>query len=435
MLPMWQRPRRAAPPPFAFGRAANVSLASFVVFVGCSSQPLSTDTESRGGEAGEGSSAGAGNTVDLPDYSESPCFGATATTDVYDGETHEVSSLTATCRGEGERTKLFVDDEMWGDLVTQDDVNGFLHRFELIGNPKSAHPDLGVLPANEAVFGALDTSALSGGKLAIFVIDTRGGGDGYLCSWCDEPELHLDGLLVAPLDDDEALSIAAHESYHAIHRGFDANETLWVDETIAEAAMSVNGFFTDGPALSAYTGNTNVAWGPAGADVTTFHYGAGLAFGTFLWERGGTELMRAITSEPLDGFAGLDAALETTGRSESGWELFLELGIALHFDDPERGFGFESFDLTPKARAAALTAGEDVSGSVKPYGFVYYALAAGLTSLTVSGSDDLAALLLRDGDAIERESVVVGEDTALDGAPVVLMLSAPVSAAYTLSTR
>jgi hypothetical protein len=197
----------------------------------------------------------------------------------------------------------------------------------------------------------------------------------------------------------------------------------------------VNGFFTDGPALSAYTGNPNVDWGPAGADVTNFQYGAGLAFGTFLWERGGTELMRAITSEPLDGFAGLDAALETTGRAETGWELFLELGIALHFDDPARGFGFESFDLTPKARAEALAAGDESSGVVRPYGFVYYALSADVTSVSVSGSGGLVALLLRDGDAIERENVAIGEETPLDGRPAVLMLSAPANTTYTLSTR
>jgi hypothetical protein len=429
---MWQRPWRAAPVPFVFGRAAKLCFASVSLLTACSSEPL---TDGSGGEAGESGTAGAGSGVDLPDYSESPCFGDTALTDVYDGETHEVSAVTATCRGEGERTKLFVADSMWGDVVTQDQVNGFLHRFELVGSPQSAHPDLGVLATNEAVFGALDTAALTGGKLAIFVIDTRGGGDGYLCGWCDEPELHLDGRLVAPLDGEEALSIAAHESYHAIHRGFDTNETLWVDETIAEAAMSVNGFFTDGPALSAYTGNPNVDWGPAGADVTNFHYGAGLAFGTFLWERGGPELMRAVTSEPLDGFAGLDAALETTGRPESGWELFLELGIALHFDDPARGFGFESFDLTPKTRAEAVTAGEDFSGVVEPYGFVYYALSADVTSLSVSGSGELAALLLRNGDAIERENVSLGEDTSIGAAPAVLMLSAPASATYTLSTR
>jgi hypothetical protein len=430
---MWQRQRRAAPAPFAFGRAAKLGFASVGLLAACSSEPLTNDGS--GGEAGESGTAGAGSRVDLPDYSESPCFGDTALTDVYDGETHEVSAITATCRGEGERTKVFVADDMWSDVVTQDQVNGFLHRFELIGNSKSAHPDLGVLATNEAVFGALDTGSLSEGTLAIFVIDTRGGGDGYLCSWCDEAELHLDGRLVAPLDGEEALSIAAHESYHAIHRGFDANETLWLDETIAEAAMSVNGFFTDGPALSAYTANPNVDWGPAGADVTNFHYGAGLAFGTFLWERGGTELMRAITSEALDGFAGLDAALATAGRPESGWEMFVELGIALHFDDPARGFGFESFDLTPKARAEAVTVGEDFSGVVQPYGFVYYALSADMTSLSVSGSGDLAALLLRDGGAIEREDVPLGEETMLAGPPAVLMLTAPASTTYSLSTR
>jgi hypothetical protein len=411
-----------------FAQVAALGLAA-----ACSSEPLSEP--SGGGEAGAEGSAGDPNLPEIPDYTSSACYGAARATDVYDGQTHQVSPVAATCRAEGERTLLYVDDALWEDGVTQDDVNGFMARFELRGEAESAHPDLGVLAANEAVFGPLDTSALTGEKLAIFVIDTRGGGDGYLCSWCDEPELHLDGPNVAPLDGDEALSIAAHESYHAIHRAHDANEELWLDETLAEAAMTVNGFFSDGPALSSYTGNPNVDWGPAGADVTSFHYGAGLAFGTFLWERGGAELMRTLTSEPLNGFPGLDAALAATGHAQSGWDLFLELGVALHFDAPERGFGFESFDLTPKARAEALAPGDGFDGHLEPYGFVYYELGDDFAGVTVSGGGGLAAFLLRDGDPIEREQLRLGVEAPLGSGPVVLMLSAPESVTFELSTR
>jgi hypothetical protein len=413
--------------------ARFAQIAALGLAAACSSEPLSEP--SGGGEARADGSAGDPNLPEIPDYTSSACYGAPRTTDVYDGQTHQVSPVSATCRAEGERTLLYVDDALWEDGVTQDDVNGFMARFELSGEAESAHPDLGVLAANEAVFGPLDTSALTDEKLAIFVIDTRGGGDGYLCSWCDEPELHLDGPNVAPLDGDEALSIAAHESYHAIHRAHDANEELWLDETLAEAAMTVNGFFSDGPALSSYTGNPNVDWGPAGADVTSFHYGAGLAFGTFLWERGGADLMRTLTSEPLNGFPGLDAALAATGHAESGWDLFLELGVALHFDAPERGFGFESFDLTPKARAEALAPGDGFDGHLEPYGFVYYQLDDDFAGVTVSGGGGLAAFLLRDGDPIEREELPLGVEAPLGSGPVVLMLSAPESVTFELSTR
>ncbi len=414
---MWQRETVA---PYALLLSA---------LLGCSSQPLSEPSS----EGGAG--AGGENEREIPDYAASPCYGEKRATDVYDGRTHEVTPVSATCRAEGDRALLYVDDALWGDAVTQEQVNGFMFRFELDGQANGAHPALGVFSTNESVFGALDTTALTQGKLAIFVIDTRGGGDGYLCSWCDEPELHLDGPNIAPLDGDEALSIAAHESYHAIHRSHDANEELWVDETLAEAAMTVNGFFSDGPALSSYTGNPNVDWGPAGADVTSFHYGAGLAFGTFLWERGGAELMRAITREPLDGFAGLDAALSASGHAESGWELFVELGVALHFDAPERGFGFESFDLTPRARAETLAPGEAFTGQLEPYGFVYYELGADFAGVTVSGGGGFTALLLRDGDPIEHVALPLGEEAPLGGAATVLMLTARERTTFELATR
>lgn len=425
-----------------FGLVVRLSPAALGLVVACSSQPLS-EPDSGGeagangatGAAGSGGEAGTAEPPEVPDYESSPCYGMTRTTGVYDSQTHAVADVSTTCRGEGARAFLYVDDTLWGDVVTQPDVNGFLYRFELAGEESSAYPDLGVLPANEAVFGPLDTSALTGDKLAIFVIDTRGRNDGYLCGWCDEPELHLDGRNIAPLDGTEALSIAAHESYHAIHRAYDADEELWLDETLAEAAMTVNGFFTDGPALSSYTGNPNVDWGPAGADVTSFHYGAGLAFGTFLWERGGAELMRAITGEPLNGFAGIDAALADTGHRVSAWELFLELGAALHFDAPERGYGFESFDLTPKARAETLVPGDSFDGRLEAYGFVYYALSSDFASVSVSGDGGLAGFLLRDRDPIEREAVPLGEDVSLGGEPAVLMLSARETVTFRLSTR
>ena len=86
----------------------------------------------------------------------------------------------------------------------------------------------------EAVFGPLDTSSFPQGKLEIYVVDTSGAGHGYLCGWCDHPQLHLDGLVLQPLDDELAVSIAAHETYHVIHRAHDTNEAMWVDESLAE---------------------------------------------------------------------------------------------------------------------------------------------------------------------------------------------------------
>ncbi|MFO7180231.1 MAG: hypothetical protein DIU78_016140, partial [Pseudomonadota bacterium] len=255
------------------------------VATGCGSEPL----DDTGGTGGTSGSPG-----QRPDFTNTPCYGEPATTLVYSGSTHEVAEVAATCLGEGERTRVYVADDVLADAdrdALESEVNGFLARFELASeNDDGAHPDLGVLPTNEAVFGMLSPKGLVDGKLSVFVVDTSGAGDGYLCSWCAATELHLDAEL-SPLDGDLALSIAAHESFHAIHRALDPNESVWVDEVLAQAAMTVNGFYTDRVWVFDFAENPNVSWGPASSDIAGFHYGAGLVFGSYLWEVGGGGLL------------------------------------------------------------------------------------------------------------------------------------------------
>lgn len=395
----------------------------------CSSESLGTDPESEqepgaggeratsGGSGGKSSATGGAaatggktGSSELPDYTESPCYGEVTTTRVYDGETHETPEVQVVCRGETDRVRLYVAPELFGSTVTQDRVNGFLHRYELAGNEGSYREDLGVLATDEAVFGELDTAGLPDGKLPIFVIDTHGGGAGYLCSWCAGVELHLDGTELTPLDGDGALSIAAHETFHAIHRAYDANEVVWVDETLAQAAMVANGFFTtDRALLNQFARRSNVNWGPGLSDSRKYDYGAGLAFGAYLWELGGPELMRAITEDPANGWAGIDAALEATGHARSGSEALLDMAVALWLDDPERGYGFRSFDLVNGVGSTALIA--DVTGVVEPSGLVYLAIDAGVSSLRVEGADTLRARIATDTEPVELVYVELATDT------------------------
>src|SRR5688572_25860571 len=68
-----------------------------------------TSGSSGGGSAGtDGSNAGG---PPVPDYTLSPCYGQPAETEVYDLATHEVSTVTATCRAQGNRTLFYVADD------------------------------------------------------------------------------------------------------------------------------------------------------------------------------------------------------------------------------------------------------------------------------------------------------------------------------------
>jgi hypothetical protein len=431
-LPNTPRARRAAAMLLALAAGA------------CGSEPLKTTDDDDGADAGEhgagagGSGAkpgqgGTGGAPTVPDYSTSPCYGMTASTLRYDGMTHQQTPVSTSCRAESERTLVYVEDALFGSIITQAAVNRFVNRFEHQGKANSYRPDLGAFPTNELVFSELSPTAFPSGKLPVFVIDSRGGGDGYLCGWCARMELHLDGTELTPLDGDKALGIAAHESYHAIHRGYDARELPWVDETMAEAAMVVNGF-TDDVWLESLLRQPNVNWGPSIEAFTDFHYGMGFVFGAYLWEQGGPDLMRAITRDKSTGFRGIDSALAATGSARDGLAMFLDMAVALYADDAPGKYGFESLDFEDKLRTLALPLGSASAGKVQPYGLVYLTVPAGATSLSVEGTSLLARAVVS-GDALVVLDVELGAPFALSDAPTVLVLSATATANYSVTAE
>jgi hypothetical protein len=246
-------------------------------------------------------------------------------------------------------------------------------------------------------------------------------------------ELHLDGPLLRSLHTDKALSIAAHETIHAIHRGYDANETVWVDETLAQAAMTVNGFFTDQVWLESFVNRTNVPWGPGVDDPREFHYGAGLLFDTYLWERGGAGLLGAITQEPRDAWAGIDAALSSTGDPATGFEVFVDMALALYLDDPATGYAFEAFDLTGAVLPASVATGASYADTLAAYGLVYVIFDDSAASLTLYAPATVTAKLVLDGSPTEVRDVPLGRTTTLPRAPRVVLLTGTASAAFTLT--
>ncbi len=354
-------------------------------------------------------------------------------TQVYSGDTHVVGDAQATLRATSDEIDVYVDDPFWGAQVTGAQLNTFMHRLVDQGSALGYRPDLGVLATNEAVFGALHRENLPNGKQRVFVVNTSGAGDGYLCGWCDYPDLHLDGTLVAPLDGEAASSISAHELFHAIHRGYDADEEVWLDETLAEAAMSVNGLFTDDEWLDSYLTSPNIAWGPHGADVASVHYGACLAWGTYLWEQGGPELMRAVTAEPLNGWAGLDAALARVGETRSAWDLYLAMGAALYYDEPERGLGFTSFDLSRAIPTRKLTSSGAQTLTLQPYGLVHLVSDSGSLRVDTATVEDVFVGFVAENTSLSLQVLQPNQAVNVPAGLVVVAAKAAASVSVSLN--
>src|SRR6188768_534650 len=139
------------------------ALAALTAALGaCSSEAIDRGPGSGGGDgtaASSGSSGSAGRAggggssgtpaVTIPDYTQSPCYGETAVTEVYDLGTHEVHTVSASCRAEGERVRFYVADDLWETQVDDDapvlgqgEVDAFMARYELVGSKASTHPEL-----------------------------------------------------------------------------------------------------------------------------------------------------------------------------------------------------------------------------------------------------------------------------------------------------
>ncbi len=367
-----------------------------------------------------------------PGGDEAPCTTEPGTTLVYDGESHEVSEVAVTCRAEGVRARLMVVDSLWNAGIDRASVDAFMQRFESETPAGAFDPTRGIIDNLEAVFGELDSSSLPDGKLAIYVVDSGGAGDGYLCSWCDSPQLHLDKRLLDPVRD-EALSVAAHETYHLLHRAYDADEEVWIDESLAEAAMTATGYFTDDLWLDDFVSAPDRDWGPGGVGFGGFHYGAGLLWGTFLYERGGAALMRAITREPENGWEGLDAALASVGE-ESAFSLFLEMAVAMAVNRPELGHGFSAFDVGEVASEASLSIGTSTRGDVRAGGIdVYRLVGPGALAIEVRGEGIGARAAHVGEDVVVVDPVGGATLTLASDDEAFLVVSAQAEASYEIS--
>lgn len=380
--------------------------------------------------------------TDLPDYSDSPCYGLVENTRVFDFLREDFVDVETTCRAEGAVTMVYVQNELWDQgAITQSRVNAFMHRFELIGPENAYDPHQGVIMTNQEIFGDLLLNEFPNDKLHVFIIDSDGYSDGYVCpaadGWCDYYCLHLDGVLL-DFDGDEAISVASHESFHIIHYFIDGTEDWWLDESLAEAAMIINGYYTDQGWVDDFLRDTDDNWGPALDDARYANYGAFLLWGAFLWELGGPELMRAITSEQADGWVGLNMALADLGFEVSAEELFLDFVVALGVADPDLGYGYSFAEIAPvRMSSTTLGAGDSHSDSVEPYGIDYYPIEGeGSVTFELTADSTVTLLGVVVGDTVDVENLTDGGSLDMVGVDTAFVaVTATSSAEYTIDVQ
>lgn len=190
--------------------------------------------------------------------------------------------------------------------------------------------------------------------------------------------------------------VLAHELQHVIHRRHDVDEETWVNEGLSEVAAGLVGggqsfynAFLDKP-------DTQLN-GWALLDSSTAHYGGAALFFTYLLEQTGGD-PEQLAAEPKNGFAGIDAFLESTGEMRDAVGLVADWAVANFLNESSGPYGYRERDVSAASTAEVAAAGE---GEVRQFATDYLKVSAdsiaGPATFTFEGETAAAATAAADG--------------------------------------
>lgn len=157
-----------------------------------------------------------------------------------------------------------------------------------------------------------------------------------------------------PLGSEQYFATLAHEFQHLIQFNRDGNEYRWLDEGLSQLAEHLNGVVNNEVNhfnVEQFMEDTNRPLNTWTLDYNeqSAYYGAGYLFSVYLYERFGSEFIKALTSNPHDGLAGVYDTLKQTRQNTTLNELILDWYISSLLDDPYVGDGryyYQTYDLT-----------------------------------------------------------------------------------------
>lgn len=174
----------------------------------------------------------------------------------------------------------------------------------------------------------------------IHKIDGPSGTGGYYQPGTDEFHLDRDDFSWGGI-------IAAHEFQHYVHRQYDSNENLWVDEGCADFGAYLVYGITSGIASHVYA---YLNWAPRHSlvvddmtfyyDSTTSYYGSSFLFQLYMIEHyGGKNYSHGLVKSYSNGIAGVEAGLAASGSSDDFQEAYSKWMVALSVNDDNAGDG------------------------------------------------------------------------------------------------
>lgn len=269
-----------------------------------------------------------------------------------------------------------------------------------------------VYPRVSAVFGALPASVVGDGNRGHIISGRIRGLGGYV-SGADlypatvnpysngVPAIYIN-VAAAPLGSAGYLGILAHELQHAIHWYADRSEATWLNEGLAELAVTEAGYPVG--SLYRYLGQPDVSlvnWPSAPGGDIGLSYGAAALFAHYLREhyapKGG---LHDLLARQEDGIAAVEAFLAGRGAVTAAGApadfngVFADWMVANLLDQEEGRYGYAGLEVaaavTRRQRAGA--AGPTVS--LPQYAIDYVAVTDGAAGMALHFAGEGTTALL-----------------------------------------
>ena len=218
-------------------------------------------------------------------------------------------------------------------------------------------------------------------RLTILHTDLGDGIAGYFDSRSEYPQavrehsneremVFMNGDL-SPPGSTPYMSVLAHELQHAIHWAHDWGEETWVNEGMSEAVGEFLGYGSSFIDVFLNEPSTQLTYWHVG-EGSPPHYGASTLFMLYLMGHyGGTDVLRALVSEPSDGVDGMNAFLSQHGKTFN--DVFVDWIVANYLDSSTGPYGYPDRSVQVQQVDPIGEYGEN-TGALPPYSAQYFDL-------------------------------------------------------------
>ena len=282
-----------------------------------------------------------------------------------------------------------------GQIATPDDwaaiADSFDNSYELV----------------RAVFGQEESPGLDGDpRLFVIHSDSLGRVGGYFGQSDSLPSVvdphsnegqyfYISNTWASGIASDYDKEVLAHEFQHMIQKNMDGNEEGWLNEGMSMLAQQVAGMRGDN-SVADYLIRPDQSlwyWGSKTSD-----YGQSYLYVDYLYEQLGSDFIKAVASDPVNGLTSIDQTLVKFDSSRNADKLYADAIMAAYFNDSTLASGQYAFRyptipvMTPRYEFTSLPA--VYQGTVQQYGGVDIMTYSGNGQATINFTGDQRVQLI-----------------------------------------